>query len=71
MEASFGASGVGLAVLYTFGTLWYAFIYTNGTTEQIYGILLKCVVPFIIPDLAKMALAYAVSFSVNRILKTA
>ncbi|MDY5820244.1 MAG: biotin transporter BioY [Candidatus Borkfalkiaceae bacterium] len=66
-----GASVVGLAVLYTFGTLWYAFIYTNGTTEQIYGILLKCVVPFIIPDLAKMALAYAVSFSVNRILKTA
>lgn len=65
------ASVVGLAVLYVFGTLWYALIYTNGVAENFLAIMLKCVVPFIIPDLAKMAVAFAVALSVQRILKIA
>lgn len=53
---------LGLAVLYAFGTLWFALVYlrSNGSAS-IPAVLTWCVVPFVIPDLLKMALALVLS----------
>ena len=52
----------GLVVLYAFGTAWYMFMYarTQGNVGLM-SVLLLCVVPFVIPDLIKLALALALS----------
>jgi len=43
-----------MAMLYAFGTLWYALLYANGGVG---AILLTCVVPFLLPDALKLLLA--------------
>ena len=56
---------VGLTVCYAFGTLWFYFVYLNqGDTKSIGYILSVCVIPFVIPDLVKIAVA---SVLVNRL----
>lgn len=50
----------GLLVLYLFGTVWYVLIYTGAQTVGFTAAAMKCVVPFILPDLVKMALAFLV-----------
>lgn len=54
----FGAMVAGLAVCYIFGTAW--FMVAAGPVMggiDLQGALMMCVVPFIIPDLLKIALA--------------
>ena len=46
---------VGLAVCYLFGTVWFVAVYTGGMGFG--AALMMCVVPYIIPDLVKIALA--------------
>lgn len=48
----------GLLVCYLFGTLWYCFCYASGTTLT--AALTLCVLPFLIPDGCKIALAILV-----------
>lgn len=58
---------LGLAVCYTFGTIWFVTIYTN-TTEPI-GIMTAlwwCVFPYIIPDLIKLGLAFTLAERLRR-----
>ena len=45
----------GLAVCYAFGTAWFMVISAGSMTLQ--GALAMCIVPFIVPDLIKIALA--------------
>ena len=53
---------LGLIVCYAFGTAWYAAVYLKETGAVSLGaVLMGCVVPFIIPDLVKIALALALS----------
>ena len=47
----------GTLVAYLFGTVWFVFGYTGGGEMSFAIALAKCVVPFILPDAAKMALA--------------
>ncbi|MDD6214001.1 MAG: biotin transporter BioY [Firmicutes bacterium] len=48
----------GVAVCYAFGTVWYICIYSANTGSiGIISVLLKCVFPFIIPDIIKIMLA--------------
>ena len=48
----------GGAVCYAFGTVWYICIYSANTGSiGIISVLLKCVFPFIIPDIIKIMLA--------------
>lgn len=50
---------IGLLLCYSFGTLWFVFVYTATTSEV--GILTAlgwCVIPYIIPDLLKLILAF-------------
>lgn len=53
---------VGLVVLYAFGTVWFLTVYTrtNGAVG-IGTVLWWCVIPFVLPDLAKLALAFGIA----------
>lgn len=52
----------GLAVCYAFGTAWFVAAYSNNVEPIGVGAaLMKCVVPFLIPDAVKLTLAFAVS----------
>ena len=50
---------LGIAVLYAFGTAWFVIVYNRGNADAVTvsSALAMCVVPFIIPDLIKIALA--------------
>jgi len=53
---------IGLAVCYAFGTAWFMYVYAKGTGPIGLGTALGwCVIPFIVPDLVKLALAVLVS----------
>lgn len=59
----------GLLVCYAFGTLWYAFVYSKTGAAGITAALGMCVLPFIIPDGLKMAVAVTVAARVRRFAK--
>lgn len=62
---------LGCAVYYAFGTAWFMAVYARGSGPIGFGAaLMKCVVPYVVPDLVKIALALALSRSVGRYLKT-
>lgn len=54
-----GASMVlGLAVCYAFGTAWYMILYAQrGESAALGSVLAVCVVPFLVPDAIKIAVA--------------
>ncbi|MCM1024353.1 MAG: biotin transporter BioY [Prevotella sp.] len=57
----------GLLILYAFGTFWFMRVYTENTEAVDFLTALKwCVLPFIIPDAAKAALAIFVSGRVSK-----
>ena len=52
----------GLIACYVFGTLWYTILYLKEFSLQSFmSALLVCVVPFVIPDLIKIAVAILIS----------
>lgn len=54
--------GIGLAICYAFGTAWFMFVKAGaGDPRSLGASLLMCVVPFIIPDAVKLALALIIS----------
>ena len=58
----------GLAVCYAFGTAWFITVYSRTSPMGLSKALSLCVVPFILPDLAKLALALLVGCRVRRAL---
>ena len=49
----------GMLACYLFGSLWFMWVYASkGTAMGLAAIVRKCVVPYLIPDAAKIALAY-------------
>ena len=53
---------VGLAVCYAFGTAWYLYLYTASRgPAELMGVLWTCVIPFLLPDGVKLALALVLS----------
>lgn len=58
---------VGLLICYAFGTAWFMFVYTRNTgAVGLATVLSWCVIPFIIPDALKIALA---TITVKRVSK--
>ena len=56
----FGSMVLGTAVCYAFGTAWFMYVYARTTGAIGLGTALGwCVIPYIIPDLLKAALALA------------
>lgn len=59
----------GLFACYAFGTLWYLYVYTGSGSSITPGAALSlCVVPFIIPDLCKMALSLFLAGRLKKLL---
>lgn len=58
---------VGLLACYAFGTLWYMIAYARQSGAIGLGVALsRCVVPFLLPDALKLALALLISKRVSR-----
>ena len=58
---------LGLLVCYAFGTAWFMVVYARQAGAVGLGTALAwCVLPFIIPDLVKLALAWALSTVLKR-----
>ena len=61
---------LGLAVCYAFGTAWFLVVYARNVGPiGLMTALGWCVFPYIIPDLAKLALAVVLSRRVKKFLK--
>ena len=61
---------VGLLICYLFGTLWFVKVYANQSMNTGFVAAFSvCVLPFIIPDLAKLALAYTVSRRMKKYIR--
>lgn len=56
---------VGLVVCYAFGTMW--FMLFSGKDASLWQVLMWCVIPFIIPDLVKFAIALVVSKALKKL----
>ena len=60
---------LGLLLCYAFGTAWFMFVYARQSGPVALGTTLAwCVIPFIIPDLVKMALAILLSQKLRKVL---
>ncbi len=57
---------LGLALCYFFGTVWFVTVYGGGSAVTAQAALLICVVPYILPDLIKLALAAFLSVRLER-----
>lgn len=58
---------VGLIVCYALGTAWFMVVYARNTGAVGLGTVLGwCVIPFIIPDLVKIALAFVLSRKIHK-----
>ena len=63
---------LGCVVYYAFGTVWFMAVYARGSGPIGFGAaVMKCVAPYVVPDMIKIALALTLSRSVGRYLKTA
>ena len=60
----------GLLACYLIGTVWFYYVMHFRGTEYSFGkILSLCVVPFILPDLVKMILAWLLSRKLAKFVK--
>lgn len=61
---------LGLIVCYAIGTVWFMVVYTkNAGAVGLAAVLGWCVIPFIIPDLIKIALALGLSKTLTKVIK--
>lgn len=59
--------GIGLISCYLIGTIWF-YVVTKGERYSFFQILLLCVIPYIIPDLIKLALALIICIKLKKII---
>lgn len=69
LASAITASILGLAACYAFGTVWFVIVYSQTKSAITFGAALSlCVIPFIIPDAIKMALAIILSARVRSLI---
>lgn len=57
----------GLVVCYSFGSLWYYNVYiADGSAASASFIIIKCVLPYLLPDAIKLLLSYELSKKLKR-----
>ena len=57
----------GLLLCYTFGTIWFIVLYTRQQEAISIGTaLMWCVVPFILPDVVKLSLAFCMGAAIKK-----
>ena len=78
MEAIFGRAKwvlpvsmlLGLLLCYAFGTVWFLVLYTQTKGAiSVVSVLSMCVIPFILPDLMKIALAMLLTNRLGRFIR--
>ena len=57
---------LGMAVCYTCGTLWYSLMYAGGS---LWAVVSACVVPYLLPDGIKIALALSLAGRLEKYLR--
>ena len=57
---------LGLILCYGCGTAWYVWGYLGGSTLSLGAVLLKCVVPYLIPDALKLFFAWVLTRRLKR-----
>lgn len=57
---------LGLLLCYACGSFWYAWGYLGGSTLSLGAVLLKCVVPYLVPDGIKLLLAWVLTRRLKR-----
>lgn len=61
---------IGILVCYAFGTVWFAVVYARTNAPESIGTILGwCVIPFLIPDAVKIALAAVLTNRLKRFVK--
>ena len=61
---------IGLAVCYAFGTVWFIVIYSRDVKQiGLSAALSMCVTPFLLPDAAKLALAWTLSLTLKKSIR--
>lgn len=55
-----------IIIVYIFGSLWFAYIYGSGNAGAFLSALSVCVIPFIIPDAAKLIAALLIYKKINK-----
>lgn len=59
---------IGLLICYAFGTAWFMIVYTRGNGPvSLAAVLGWCVIPFILPDLIKIAIALTVGPQIRKV----
>lgn len=62
---------VGILVCYAFGTVWFAVVYAKSNDAASIGTILGwCVIPFLIPDAIKIAVAAVLTNRLKRFIKS-
>ena len=59
------SSAAGMLICYLVGTLWFAFVYGDGNLAGAFSV---CVLPFILPDAAKITLAMIIAKRVKNLI---
>jgi len=66
----FLAMCAGLLLCYVFGTAWFVVVYSaRSGAITVWAALMKCVIPYLVPDLAKLALAAYLSPRLKKAIK--
>ena len=60
---------LGMLVCYAVGTLWYALVYMGGSGIGFVAAVVQCVLPFILPDVAKITLAFVLCKRLKKYMK--
>lgn len=60
---------ISLLICYSFGVIWYALIYSPNNSASIGAIVSSTVLPFVIPDAIKLALAVALTQRLKKHIK--
>ena len=63
------AAIMGLMLCYGCGTAWFYLAYTDRTAASLGAVLLRCVLPYLLPDILKLLLALRLSGRLRPIVK--
>lgn len=63
------AALLGLLLCYGCGTAWYFLAYTSRSAGELWAVIARCALPYILPDLVKTILALKVSGRLKPVVK--
>lgn len=63
------AAIAGLLLCYGCGTAWFYLVYTDHAAANLWAVIIKCVIPYSLPDAAKVLLALRLSGRLRSIVK--